>query len=440
MNDNSKEIDMLPVIRAKPRGTTLRNQSLQDILSTSKPAEKVLAVKPHIGGIHNTKLVLLMPNGGQRVCFYDRLAYEDVVADLNKVTGDLNAVINLLNLQGCDFTEDDLEIVNGHLRVKETSLGYYNKEPIPPAPVAPIGCAGALDEIMISCPESNSFMDAFELGYRLGDSEEVTYKHITYLDKNLLGFIRIQDWDSELEGVLRILNTVDNPYSKIFIKSYYKLNIHKADGTAYEAFTENFESTYNGSTYDEFYIYEVCMVGRSLACPLNNASVGGTCTGLYDSRSAIRIDLEYSSEPVPDFVNNAVLWVELNNEIVKIEIKSGMYSDGENLGYFINSDGSLSPLIGTVTGEFILHVGVGTDYCGSAYPTVGIYTVDGIWYSLDNPMGYSVQDLVTASKIRALCPEEIGSDMREGYDVCVNDFTPNHYIYTCSKVTSNPLT
>ena len=129
---------MLPVIRTKPRGISLRNKSLQDILLTSKPAEKVLAVKPHIGGIHNTKLVLLMPNGDQRVCFYDRLAYEDVVADLNKITGDLSDIINLLNLQGCDFTEDDLEIVNGHLRVKETSLGYYNKEPVPPGPVTTI--------------------------------------------------------------------------------------------------------------------------------------------------------------------------------------------------------------------------------------------------------------------------------------------------------------
>ena len=135
---------MLPVIRTKPRGTSLRNQSLQDILSTSKPAEKVLVVKPHIGGIHNTKLVLLMSNGDQRVCFYDRLAYEDVVADLNKVTGGLNDVINLLNLQGCDFTEDDLELVGGVLRAKDTSLGYYNKNT-----VVPVACHCVLDNLTL---------------------------------------------------------------------------------------------------------------------------------------------------------------------------------------------------------------------------------------------------------------------------------------------------
>lgn len=135
---------MLPVIRTKPRGTSLRNQSLQDILSTSKLAEKVLVVKPHIGGIHNTKLVLLMSNGDQRVCFYDRLAYEDVVADLNKVTGGLNDIINLLNLQGCDFTEDDLELVGGVLRAKDTSLGYYNKNT-----VVPVVCHCVLDNLTL---------------------------------------------------------------------------------------------------------------------------------------------------------------------------------------------------------------------------------------------------------------------------------------------------
>lgn len=436
----------LPAIRTKLKTVSSRNKSLQDVLPTLLKATKIISIAEIKGALHNTRLVCEVGKAEDvfpgkpipvREHFYNRLDLEQTIQGLTYTGSNIIAIITQLNLQGCDFNENDLELVSGVLRAKDISLGYYNKNA---APTTPIGCVGAQNEIFISCSESDSFIDYVELGYRLGDVEDVIYNQLFYSGSAGLGFLKIQDWDSELGGILRILNTVDNPYAKIFIKSYLKLNIHQADGKAYEAVSEEIQNVYNGSTYDNYYIYEVCMTGRPLACPLNYVSVGGTCTGLYDSRSAIRISLQYDGNPPPDFISNAVLWVELNNEIVKIEIKSGMYSDGENRGYFINSDGSLTPLIGTVTGEFILRVGAGTDYCGSTYPTVGIYTVDDIWYSLDNPMSYSTQDLVTASKVRALCPEEIGSDMREGYDVCVNDFTPNHYIYTCSKVTTLPNT
>jgi len=121
---------LLPSPRKKLRGVSFRNRSLQDIFRSSQEALQVLEVIPVPIGLHNTKIIVLLADGKhQRVHFYNRLLLKDVIPDTFVSSGNLARDIDTLNsLHGCDFNEDDLELVGGVLKAKPSSLGYYDTE------------------------------------------------------------------------------------------------------------------------------------------------------------------------------------------------------------------------------------------------------------------------------------------------------------------------
>lgn len=121
---------LLPLPRKKLRGVSFRNRSLQDIFRSSQEALRVLEVIPVPIGLHNTKIIVLLADGKhQRVHFYNRLLLKDVIPDTFVSSGNLARDIDTLNsLHGCDFNEDDLELVGGTLKAKPNSLGYYEAE------------------------------------------------------------------------------------------------------------------------------------------------------------------------------------------------------------------------------------------------------------------------------------------------------------------------
>lgn len=116
---------MLPTLRTKLNGVSARNKSLQDILQTSNQGERVLSVEAHQGGQHNTKITLEMPDKEKRVHFYNRLNLSVLLPENLELKSTLAETIHALNLAGYDFTSDDLELVDGVLQAKATSLGYY---------------------------------------------------------------------------------------------------------------------------------------------------------------------------------------------------------------------------------------------------------------------------------------------------------------------------
>ena len=115
---------MLPRLRTKLKNVSSKNRSLQDILGSSSDTRAVKSIEPHDGGIHNAKLILESSNGIQRVQFYNRLDLAVILNGIEIEATTIEDIIDELNVRGFDFTEDDLEIVEGILRAKETSLGY----------------------------------------------------------------------------------------------------------------------------------------------------------------------------------------------------------------------------------------------------------------------------------------------------------------------------
>lgn len=115
---------MLPLLRKKLKSVSSRNQSLQDILETCNRARRVISVEYHPTGIHNSKLIIELPDGRHRVHFYSRLNLATLLEGVELTSTAIGDVISELNLLGYDFTEDDLEIVDRILTAKPTSLGY----------------------------------------------------------------------------------------------------------------------------------------------------------------------------------------------------------------------------------------------------------------------------------------------------------------------------
>lgn len=123
---------MLPSLRTKLKNVSKRNKALQDILASCKIAESVISVEEHKQGIHNTKIILQLSNGEKRVHFYNRVLLSTAIPEGFLSSGNISLDIENLNgLYGCDFTDDDLELVSSALVAKATSLGYYDKVEVP---------------------------------------------------------------------------------------------------------------------------------------------------------------------------------------------------------------------------------------------------------------------------------------------------------------------
>lgn len=124
-------------LRKKLRKISGRNKSLQDILASNSLAKKMISVERVSGGIHNTKLILSLPDGQERVHFYNRIELNDILNVEDVPSGSLDQIIHQLNLKGYDFNTDDLQINDGYLSVPETSLGYYSDHPLHYQPSVP---------------------------------------------------------------------------------------------------------------------------------------------------------------------------------------------------------------------------------------------------------------------------------------------------------------
>lgn len=139
---------MLATLRKKLKGVSIRNRSLQDILLTCSRARRVISVESHPTGIHNTKLIVELPDGKRRVHFYSRLNLATLLEGVELTSTVIGDVISELNLKGFDFTEDDLELVDRILTAKPTSLGYVGALDNVAGP-REISCDGATADAII---------------------------------------------------------------------------------------------------------------------------------------------------------------------------------------------------------------------------------------------------------------------------------------------------
>lgn len=120
-----------------------KNRSLKDILAPMGAGVEVLKVEAINAPMHNTKATIRIDNSkitavaGEylpterysiRVIFYNRIDIATILPEnIDAPLNNLSVVLKELNsVHQCDFTEDDIEILNNTIRAKETSLGYYN--------------------------------------------------------------------------------------------------------------------------------------------------------------------------------------------------------------------------------------------------------------------------------------------------------------------------
>jgi len=115
---------MLPSIRTRLNNPGKTSEALRQLLNLTYPGVEIESITVVDNGIHNTKLILALPNGVERVVFYNRTDIATMLRS-DMINGrEINEIINSLKLEGFDFTEDDLEIVENKLSAKSTSLGY----------------------------------------------------------------------------------------------------------------------------------------------------------------------------------------------------------------------------------------------------------------------------------------------------------------------------
>lgn len=119
-------------LRKRLKTISFRNEGLQRVLRTCAGAVDVISVEKHTGGIHNTKVIFLMADGEHRIQFYDRVDIKRAVPTNFISSGQVAEDILTLNSAfDCDFTEDDLILVDGKYKAKPESLGYHNVEDVP---------------------------------------------------------------------------------------------------------------------------------------------------------------------------------------------------------------------------------------------------------------------------------------------------------------------
>ncbi len=118
----------MPQLRPRVKTDVAKNRGLKDIISPTTKALEVISVQKVEYGIHNTQAVVLVEENGiqeERVLIYNRVDIRAAISQFSGPIPDLQFVLDELNQQGYDVTEDDIEIVNDYVVVKDTSLGYY---------------------------------------------------------------------------------------------------------------------------------------------------------------------------------------------------------------------------------------------------------------------------------------------------------------------------
>ena len=123
---------MLPSIRTRLINPGNTSEAFRRMLNLTYPGVQIESITVVENGIHNTKLILALPDNVKRVVFYNRTDIATMLRS-DMINGrEINEIINNLKLEGFDFTEDDLEIVDDELSAKPTSLGYIGNLPIMP--------------------------------------------------------------------------------------------------------------------------------------------------------------------------------------------------------------------------------------------------------------------------------------------------------------------
>ena len=121
---------MLPSIRTRLNNPGNTSQAFRRLLNLTYPGVQIESITVVENGIYNTKLILALPDSVKRVVFYNRTDIATMLRS-DMINGrEINEIINNLKLEGFDFTEDDLEIVEDELSAKPTSLGYIGNLPI----------------------------------------------------------------------------------------------------------------------------------------------------------------------------------------------------------------------------------------------------------------------------------------------------------------------
>ena len=119
---------MLPTLRRSIKTDVSKNRSLKDILSSSASALEIISVQPLTYNVYNTKTIAIIEEDGvieKRSLVYNRLNVNLLLQSVSIVGNTINEIIDNLNDLDFDFTTDDLDLVNGMLITKPTSLGYY---------------------------------------------------------------------------------------------------------------------------------------------------------------------------------------------------------------------------------------------------------------------------------------------------------------------------
>lgn len=116
----------------------MKNQGLRDILTPTHGGVRVESVEVIKAPLHNTKIVIVREKDDEgkdiavslqerRSILYNRVDLSTVVESTTTLSAaTLPGIINELNIKyNCDFTEDDLELVDGVIQAKVDSLGYF---------------------------------------------------------------------------------------------------------------------------------------------------------------------------------------------------------------------------------------------------------------------------------------------------------------------------
>lgn len=119
---------MLPPLRRQLKTLTKKNQALQDILKTCTAGTRLTNVEKVDSKIHNTKITILMPDGRERVHFYNRIDIANVIPEGFVYSPTIPETVTKLNILGLDFHESDFLLDGGKITLNPFSLGYYGEQ------------------------------------------------------------------------------------------------------------------------------------------------------------------------------------------------------------------------------------------------------------------------------------------------------------------------
>jgi hypothetical protein len=122
---------LMPQLRHSIKTDAVKNRGLKDILSPTAKAIEVISVEELEYDVYNTKTVAIIEENGiqeERVLIYNRVDLRPTLGNYMGDEGGIARVIELMNIDGHDVTTDDVYLDGLQVKVKETSLGYYEGE------------------------------------------------------------------------------------------------------------------------------------------------------------------------------------------------------------------------------------------------------------------------------------------------------------------------